>query len=173
MSHITPSRRSPTDTLPELSQSEKYAFQGRTLKPFLGNPEPPSISLESLYGGIKSLNEYRDQVVLLNFWATWCKPCVEEIPSISRLVKRLEGRPFKVVTINIGESQEHIQEFVKDLQVNFEILLDRESESVRNWNIYAYPSNFLLDKTGKITHAYRGALAWDSPVVVEVIESML
>ncbi len=173
MKRMPVSKRAPTTTLPNLAKTSKGAFRGKTLKPFKGNPDAPMIMLESLYGGQKTLEDYRGDIVLLNFWASWCGPCVEEIPSLSRLVTRLNGKAFKVVTVNIGEKEEHIKEFIKDLPVNFEILLDRESASVRNWNIYAYPSNYLLDKSGKIIYSYRGALEWDSPEIVEVIEAVL
>ncbi len=148
-------------------------FAGQTLKPYTGAQFQKSMSLNSLYGGKKNLDSYQGKVVLLNFWATWCKPCEKEIPSLSRLVEQLNGEDFVVVTVNIGEEPTHIKEFIKNLPVNFEILLDQESSAVRDWNVYAYPTNYLLDRLGKITHAYRGALEWDSPEVIDLIKQVL
>lgn len=148
-------------------------FSGKNLKPYGGKQFKNKLSLESLYGGQKSLESYQGKVVLLNFWATWCRPCAKEIPSLSRLVETLKSTDFEVVTINIGEEAKHIQAFITDLPVNFEILLDKESAAVREWNVYAYPTNYLLDRSGKITHAYRGALEWDSDEVVDLIKENL
>ncbi len=155
------------------NKTDERPYQGQTLQPYKGNPEPASLSLASMTGEQKSLENYKGKLVLLNFWATWCGPCAEEIPSLSRLVTELQSEPFEVVTVNIGEEKAHIGEFIKDLPVNFEILLDQDGSAVRDWRVYAYPTNFLLDRDGKITHAYRGALEWDSPEVISLIKSLL
>lgn len=166
--------RKTTSTIKVQAEPEDIpVFEGRTLKPFTGDPEPPALRLLSLTGQERRVQDYRGKIVLLNFWASWCGPCAKEIPSLSRLVEKLKNRPFEVVTVNIGEDETHIKNFIKDLPVNFEILLDRDGQAVRDWNVYAYPSNFLLDKSGKVTHAYRGALEWDSQEVVNLIERQL
>lgn len=143
------------------------------LHPFKGEPIPPVLSLMDLQGQRFDLHQSAHQVVLVNFWATWCGPCVEEIPSLSRLVEKFEDRPFKVVAVNIGESPEDIRHFVKSIPVNFDILLDRNGHAVRDWKVYAYPSNFLIDRNGKIRYAYRGALEWDAPSIIQTIEELL
>ncbi len=140
---------------------------------FNGQKKPPPLVLKNLNGEKFDLSEMGGKVVLVNFWASWCRPCVKEIPSLSRLVKGMENKPFKVVTINIGESAERIERFIQSIPVNFEILLDRKGHAVRDWKVYAYPSNFLLDKEGRIQYAYRGALEWDAPPIVETIEGLL
>ncbi len=143
------------------------------LHPYKGQPAAPALMLEDLGGNPVDLTDLRDQVVLVNFWATWCGPCVEEIPSLSRLVQRLQGQPFKVIAVNIGESAQDIKQFMQAIPVNFDILLDPHGEAVREWKVYAYPSNYLIDRQGKIRYAYRGALQWDSPRIVQTIESLL
>lgn len=143
------------------------------LQPYKGDKSPPVLRLSNLQDLQVDIEQFNDQVVLVNFWATWCGPCVEEIPSLSRLVEKMKGKPFKVVAVNIGESTEVIQKFVKSIPVNFEILLDKENTAVRDWKVYAYPSNYLLDRDGKIQYAYRGALHWDSENIVNTINSLL
>ncbi len=142
------------------------------LHAYQGDKQPPLLSLKDLDGNEFDLEASRGQVVLVNFWATWCGPCVEEIPSLSRLVQRMDDKPFKVVAVNIGESPEQIGEFLQTIPVNFDILLDRNGNAVRDWKVYAYPSNYLLDKQGKIQYAYRGALQWDAPSIVQTIEGL-
>lgn len=142
------------------------------LHPYVGNKKPQKLILNKLSGKTFNLEDTPGQVVLVNFWATWCRPCVEEIPSLSRLVDRMKDRPFKVVAVNIGESSADIEQFVKLIPVNFDILLDRDGDAVRDWKVYAYPSNFLIDRDGHIQYAYRGALEWDEPSIVKTIETL-
>jgi thiol-disulfide isomerase/thioredoxin len=143
------------------------------LYPFSGEKLPPRLVLKDLSGADFDLQGAGEQVVLVNFWASWCGPCVEEIPSLSRLVARLQHRSFKVVAVNIGESADSIRQFLREIPVNFDILLDPHGEAVRDWKVYAYPSNYLLDRNGRIQYAYRGALEWDAPEIVETIERLI
>lgn len=147
-------------------------WAGQTLRPFRGDPVPPPLRLPLLDGDTRELSDYHGKVVLVNFWASWCGPCAEEIPSLSRLVTRLSDKPFAVLTVNIGEDEPHIRDFLQDFTVNFDTLLDRDSQAVRDWGVYAYPTNFLIDASGRITHTYLGALTWDAPEVVSVIEAL-
>ncbi|MDJ0882490.1 MAG: TlpA disulfide reductase family protein [Gammaproteobacteria bacterium] len=156
----------------EALTTEKRRREPR-LHPFKGHKTPPPLKLSDISGQPYDLQSEPQQVVLVNFWATWCGPCVEEIPSLSRLVERMKGKPFKVVAVNIGESAETIQQFVEAIPVNFDILLDEDGQVVRDWKVYAYPSNYLLDKKGLIQYAYRGALEWDAPEIVQTIEELL
>lgn len=143
------------------------------LHPWDGDPQPPELRLQDLNGQSFDLEDSRGEVILVNFWASWCRPCVKEIPSLSRLVDKMADQPFRVVTVNIGESEEDIREFLKTMQINFDILLDKDGNALRDWKVYAYPSNYLINQQGQITHSYRGALQWDAPHIVETIESQL
>lgn len=144
-----------------------------TLKPFKGDPKPAPLQLHTLKGEEVTLEALKGQVVLVNFWATWCAPCVEEIPSLQSLQDKLQPKGFKVLAINIGETPTLIDEFKKQVSFRFDVVMDPQSQAVRDWKVYAYPSNFLLDRNGLIKYAYRGALQWDSPQVVDIIESLL
>ena len=149
------------------------SFRAPRLYPISGQGSPPPLRLKTLEGRVIDLAGLKGEVVLVNFWATWCAPCIEEIPSLSRLVKRMRGKPFRVLAVNIGEQPEAIRRFMQRIPVNFDILLDPESRAVRDWKVYAYPSNYLVDRSGRIRYGYRGALAWDAPEIVETIESLL
>ena len=143
------------------------------LHPFSGDKSAPLLSLVDLKGQAFNLVKLKGQVVLVNFWATWCGPCVEEIPSLSRLVDRLKDQPFQVIAVNIGESAQAIEKFIESMPVNFKILLDKDGSAIRDWKVYAYPSNYLLDKTGLIQYSYRGALEWDETSIIDTIEELL
>jgi len=156
----------------DIEQSDRQV-KAPKLHPFKGNKIAPDLVLNNLQNQISTLNDLQGNVVLVNFWATWCGPCVEEIPSLSRLVDTMEAKPFKVVAVNIGESVKDIKTFVKSIPVNFDIYQDTDGVAVRDWKVYAYPSNFLLDKNGQIQYAYRGALKWDAPSIIETINSLV
>ena len=85
----------------------------------------------------------------------------------------MKGKPFKVLAVNIGETREDIRLFLEKIPINFDVLLDSNGNAVRDWKVYAYPSNYLIDREGKIRYAYRGALEWDAPEVVATIEGLL
>lgn len=155
------------------TDSGSKGIKAARLHPYLGDKIPPPLNLKDLASNSYDLDDARGKVVLVNFWATWCGPCVEEVPSLSRLVDKMKGKPFEVVAVNIGEDPETIREFVQSIPVNFQILLDQQGNAVRDWKVYAYPSNYLLDKQGRIQFAYRGALEWDAPEIVSTIEELL
>ena len=177
-SSINLMKNTPLAALHDGYQFNEYSKTDRTqpkepeLHPYQGNAIPPPLMLTDLDGKPFDLKASEGQVVLVNFWASWCGPCVEEVPSLSRLVNRLQGKPFKVAAVNIGESAEIIRQFTREIPVNFDILLDPDGTVVRAWKVYAYPSNYLLDKEGRIRYAYRGALEWDAPDIIETIQSL-
>ncbi len=152
----------------------KYLLYDPKLLPYKGNKTPPKLELESILGESIDLKDYRGKVVLINFWASWCKPCVKEIPSLVRLKdERMKGEDFEILTVNIGEDKDTINEFVIKVKFDLPILLDKDGIAVNDWKVYAYPSNFILDRYGEIRYAYRGALEWDSDSIVKAIEDLL
>lgn len=155
------------------SQPQKSTYRTPQLYDYKGVKNHINLDLPVMGGSRFKLSDYQDKVVLINFWATWCTPCVEEIPSLSRLQSKMTGKPFKIVAINIGEPEAVIEDFLKKVPVDFDILLDSDGSAVRNWKVYAYPSNFIIDKSGVIQYAYRGALEWDAEPVVQKINGLL
>jgi thiol-disulfide isomerase/thioredoxin len=156
----------------EQSKPDSENLKTPNLHVYQGDPQPQQLILQDINGKSLDLSSLKGEVVLVNFWATWCRPCVEEVPSLSRLVSRMRGKPFKVVSVNVGETPEDIRRFTASMAVNFDILMDRDGKAVRDWKVYAYPSNYLLDKNGNIRYAYRGALEWDSADVIDTIERL-
>ena len=144
-----------------------------SLQPYPGEPMAPPLTLHDLEGKRYALADYRDKVVLLNFWATWCPPCVKEIPSLGRLQEKLAKAQFVVLSVDIGEQPDAVAAFLKKIPARFPVLLDQQGATVKPWNIRAFPTTFLLDKEGRIRYAYFGALEWDENSVVETIRQLL
>ena len=135
-------------------------------------PAPPLV-LVDLGNHQHQLEDYRGQVVLVNFWASWCAPCLVEMPGIQRLKESLAGRPFTVLAINFRESKEKVWRFRNLLKVDFPLLLDVDGKTAEDWQVAVYPTSYLLDRQGRIRHVAYGQLQWDGREIVQTIEALL
>ena len=133
----------------------------------------PPLSLTDFDGHPFKLEDHAGRIVLVNFWASWCRPCVTEIPSLHRLEATLADDDFRIVTINVGEDRERIAEFLQQVPVELPVLMDYDASTSKDWMIYVYPSSYLVDHQGKIRYAYLGALEWDSIENLKIVRSLL
>lgn len=131
------------------------------------------LNLQNLHDQKVALSDFKGQVVLLNFWASWCPPCVHEMPSMARLKNQLQGEQFEILAVNLAESKAAIQTFTEQHPVNFPILLDPTGSAVKSWQVFAYPSTYLIDKQGQIRYALFGGTEWDEAHHVEKIKALL
>jgi thiol-disulfide isomerase/thioredoxin len=133
----------------------------------------PPLALNDLAGRPHALADYRGKVVLVNFWATWCEPCRDEMPSLQRLKERLAGRPFAVLAVNFGESEARVSEFVKRAAVDFTVLLDPSQEAPRPWRVRVLPASFLVGGDGRVRYSVIGEVDWTSEEAVDTIRRLL
>lgn len=133
----------------------------------------PALNLPALDGGRLGLEQLRGKVVLVNFWAVWCPPCRKEMPSMARLADKMAGRPFALVGVNVGESPEDIRAFLKQVPVNFPIVLDAEGQSLKAWQVFAFPTSYVLDRKGRLRLGLFGSIEWDSPEALARLEALL
>ena len=143
------------------------------LNPYQGIDEAPALSLEDLGHSVHSLAEYRGRVVLVNFWASWCAPCIIEIPSMQRLANAMDGKPFSILAVNVAESPVKVWNFAAKLGIKFPLLLDRDGQVTADWQVNVYPSSFLVDPQGRIQYVAYGSRNWDDPETIQTIEGML
>ena len=153
-----------------LSSVQLSAAAGQ-LKPYNGNLTP-QFSLSDMQGNSHNLDQYKGQVVLVQFWATYCTPCRKEMPTMNRLIEKMDGKPFKIVTINMAEPKDTVQGFLNEVPVDFPVLLDSDGSTLGHWKVFAAPANFILDKEGKIIFTLYGAIDWDSDDMVEKLTAM-
>ncbi|MCG6871077.1 MAG: TlpA family protein disulfide reductase [Gammaproteobacteria bacterium] len=148
--------------------------QLRGILPHRGDPQPPRLVLPGLGGGEYDLARYRGDVVLVNFWAGWCPPCIEEMPSMQRLHQRLAGRPFRILAVNMAEDPATINAFLRTIvKVDFRILLDRDGEALKRWKVLAFPTSYLIGPGGKIRFSVFGSYEWDQPEALRAIEALM
>lgn len=133
----------------------------------------PDFTLNDMLGKPQSLSDYKGKVVLLNFWATWCPPCVKEMPSMQRVQDQLKTRGLEVVAVNMGDEVADVEQFLQRVPVQFPILMDLEGEVLKSWRVVAFPTTFILDRDGSIQYALFGGFEWDSPEAIETLESLL
>ncbi len=131
---------------------------GAELRPWTG--PTPAFELKDLEGKAQRLEAYRGKVVILNFWATWCEPCREEMPSLNRLRKALEGQPVVMFAVNYGEGETRIAEFLRKVPVDFPVLLDRDTQAGRAWKVRLMPTTYIIGVDGRIRYGYAGELDW-------------
>jgi thiol-disulfide isomerase/thioredoxin len=142
------------------------------LKPWSGGPTP-GLELRELDGRGHRLADYRGKVVLVNFWATWCVPCRDEMPSIQRLKERLAGKPFVVLAVNLDEPEVRVRKFLSQMKVDFTILLDPEKKAARAWKARILPASFVIGPEGRIRYSLVGELDWDHDHVVSRVAELL
>jgi thiol-disulfide isomerase/thioredoxin len=145
----------------------------RGLQPYQGNPLPPPLQLLDLDGRTQDLAQLRGRVVLVNFWASWCPPCVREMPSMQRLKEKLADRPFTILAVNMAEPDKDVRTFLAKMKVDFPVPMDRDGAVLKSWKVFVFPTSFVLDAKGNIRLGVFGEVEWDSPEVMEKVVGLL
>jgi peroxiredoxin len=120
-----------------------------------------------------SLSKLKGKVVLVNFWATWCKPCEEEMPAMERLYRKLHPAGLEMVAISVGEEAELVRTCRDRLRLTFPILLDPDKSAAIEWQTFAFPETLLVDRDGTILERYVGPRDWDAPAYVARLGQLL
>ena len=134
----------------------------------------PSFKLRNIKGNYESLDSYRGEVVVLNFWATWCAPCRIEMPSFEKLYRRYRSEGVTVLAITLDKNSENkIKSFVDEYGLSFPILLDEKGEVERLYPSMTIPFTYIIDRQGRIVARVDGAKNWESSETFEAIEYLL
>jgi peroxiredoxin len=149
-------------------QSETNQFE-----PQEGYMAPP-FTLRNLKGNLEGLNDHSGKVIFINFWATWCIPCIKEMPSFENLYRRYrsQGLTLLAVSLDKGDSSK-IQRFADTHKLSFPILLDTEGIAEKLYPSFTIPFTYVIDKQGRIVARVDGAKNWESSETFEAVEHLL
>jgi thiol-disulfide isomerase/thioredoxin len=123
-----------------------------------------------LSGTTNRLSDLEGKVVVVNFWASWCTPCVRELPALERLKDRLEAGGGTVLAVNAGESLSQIKRFLKHRPTTLLVLRDEQSEALSDWNVTFMPTTFVVNPAGRVVMRVVGETLWDEQALVDRIQ---
>jgi thiol-disulfide isomerase/thioredoxin len=154
-------------------RSAEPAGAAGAIEVYQGSLKQPGISLQDIEGERHSLADFRGKVVLVNFWATWCIPCVTEMPGIQRLADSLRDKPFAIFAINVSDTESQIREFLRRMNLRLTVLVDHNGDTFRAWEGKVLPVSFLLDHAGEVRYQVIGPMEWDSEHARKIVEELM
>jgi thiol-disulfide isomerase/thioredoxin len=146
-----------------------------TFDPLETREQAPALELHDLDGNPVAVADLQGKVVLLNFWATWCPPCREEMPSLERLHQAVDGQDIAVIAANVGEERETVAEFAAmlDPAPTFPLLLGVEFEALRDWEVRGLPTSLVIAPDGSVVYKAEGGVAFDHPQIIGQLRELL
>lgn len=131
----------------------------------------PPLNLNDIDNKTHNLEDYKGKAIIVSFWASWCRPCIDEMPSLVKLKKKYQN-DLEILAVNIREDKQTILKFTDGMNINFPLILDSDNKTAEDWRVYVYPSNYLLDKQGNIQYAATGALDWQEEEIDAIIKRL-
>jgi len=119
-----------------------------------------------------TLNEFHGQVVVLNFWATWCGPCVEEMPSLVQLQQRFKAKGLTVIGVSIDVDGDAYHKFLKDYKVDFLTVRDPDQKTSNLYGSFKWPETYIIDRNGIVRRKFIGPVEWSQPEVVDFLSKL-
>jgi peroxiredoxin len=126
----------------------------------------------TLDGRTVRLSQLKEQVVFLNFWATWCVPCKKEMPAMERVHRAFQGQPFRMLAVNLQERPDAIRTFVDKLGLTFDIVLDPDGAITNPYNVYGLPLTYLINKRGLVVARALGLRPWDEAAYLDYLRDL-
>ena len=133
----------------------------------------PNFTLKSLSGENLKLSEMTGNVVLINFWASWCGPCREEMPLLNALHKKYQPLGFTVLGINVEEQTDKARDFLSNYPVDFPILLDKENEVSKQYKVIAMPTTVVVDRDGNMRYLHEGYKPGDEKKYRQMVKKLV
>ncbi len=134
----------------------------------------PDFTLTDMHGQKVSLSQFRGKVVVLNFWATWCPPCREEMPSMERLYRKYQDKGLVMLAVNVEENgKQAVENFLQKNPHSFPILLDSENVAQNGYGVFRFPESFIIDRNGVVVEKIIGARDWMSGSTYKLVSFLL
>ncbi|GJL81494.1 MAG: alkyl hydroperoxide reductase [marine bacterium B5-7] len=135
----------------------------------------PQTTLLDLDGKTRSVDEFVGKVIVVNFWATWCPPCLKELPSMQALWEKHRESKFVLLAINIGEDAETVRSFLASFKapIDFPVFLDEDLTVVKNWPVFGLPTTFIVDPNGTIRYKALGERDWEDSEIEQILLDLM
>ena len=116
-----------------------------------------------------TLSQFKGQIVVLNFWATWCPPCIEEMPSLVQMQQRMKDKGVTVVAVSVDVDDSNYRRFIRDHNVNLLSVRDADQKSNALYGTFKFPETYVIDRSGVVRRKFIGAVDWTEPDIVEYL----
>lgn len=142
--------------------------------PTLGGSTPaPDFTLPAVGGKTLSLSQYKGQVVMINFWATWCGPCRQEMPLLDAMYKKYKGMGFTLIGVNVEPDSKGAEKFLAGLPVSFPVAFDAESKVSKLYNVQGMPSTVIVDRKGNARVLHKGYRPGDENTYLDHVRTLI
>ena len=146
--------------------------RGQYAAPALGE-RVPNFTLRDETGKVVALSEFRGQIVVLNFWATWCPPCIDEMPSLNEFAEKYQGNGIQVIGLSVDENVAAYEEFLASNQISFLTLRDPAHNTSDIYGTFRFPETYIIDREGRLARKVIGAIDWASPREFKYFDELL
>ena len=146
-----------------LSGAAYLAVRQRQPHPLAIGDSAPDFILPAVPDGHLDLSKYHQQVVVLNFWATWCPPCVEETPSLLKFAEEMQTQGVTVLGVSVDDDQTALRKFMEKYRITYPVGLDPDRALAARFGTFQFPETYVLDRHGRIAEKLVGAVNWDDP----------
>lgn len=133
----------------------------------------PQFTLQDPDRQVHRLADFSGKVVVVNFWASWCVPCRQELPSMNRASRALPGESVVWLAVNVGEDREAVEAFRNDYPIAFTVLLDTDGRVSQDWSVTGMPTTFVINPQGEIEHQIVGKREWDDATHLRLLRQLI
>ncbi|MCC6544562.1 MAG: TlpA family protein disulfide reductase [Nitrospirae bacterium] len=157
----------------EQASAGDYSATYLGIQEFSSPLEAKEFTLKDVSNKQVNLKDFRGKVIMLNFWATWCGPCREEMPSMEKLYRQFKGKGFVILAVASGEDINSVNKFIKHYNLTFPALIDSDYKVSDNYKVWALPTTYFINSKGQIIGKAQGGRNWDTRQANQYISSLL
>ena len=148
------------------------ALRLRQPRPVDVGDRAPDFTLPALTRGSLSLHGFSRQVVVLNFWATWCPPCVEETPGLEKFAEQMRLQGVTVMGVSVDQDGQALQTFAAEQHLSFPILRDPDRSIAHRYGTFQFPETYIIDQDGRVAEKLIGPMDWQDPRIVTFVQEL-
>jgi peroxiredoxin len=149
-----------------------FAWRQRSPHPLAVGDSAPSFTVAAFPSGALELRKFDQDVIVLNFWATWCQPCVEEAPSLEKFAERVRPQGVVVLGVSVDEDRGALAAFVDRYRITYPIGVDPERTLSARFGTFQFPETYILDRRGRVAEKVIGAINWDDPRMLSLVQDL-